>query len=142
MIFTRSRNCATAWPRLKESSQKAPSAASDSVMNMIALTATRPARRRSLSASPSRKPNTIRSALVLHEAPRLQRERAPTQRGGQEALVGREQHGGPARPDVLHDVEDLGGHPFVQVAGGLVGDQQERLARDRARQRRPLRLAL
>src|SRR5215813_5519152 len=107
MIFTRSRNCATAWPRLKESSQKAPSAASDSVMSMMALTATRPARRRSLSASPRRKPNTGRSALVLDEAAGLQRERAPAQRGGQEPLVGREQHGGPARPDVLDDVENL-----------------------------------
>src|SRR5262245_23819938 len=117
MIFTRSRNCATACPRLKDSSQNAPSAARDSVMSMIALTATRPARRRSLSASPSRKPNTARSALVLDKTAGLQRERAAAQRGGEEPLVSREQHRGPARPDVLHDVEDLRGHALVQIAG-------------------------
>jgi hypothetical protein len=63
-------------------------------------------------------------------------------RGGQRRLVGREQHRGAAGPDVLDDVEDLGGHALVEAAGRLVGDQQERLARDRAGQRRPLGLPL
>ena len=58
MMRTRSRHRATARSRFTESSQNPPSAASDSVISTIALTATRPARRRSRTASPIRNPST------------------------------------------------------------------------------------
>src|SRR5438093_872937 len=126
---------------LEDSSQKAPSAASDRVIRRIALMATRPARRRSRSASPRRNPNTGGSALVLDEAAAVDRQRALLERGRQRGLVRGEEHRGAARPDVAHDLDDLGRHALVEVAGGLVGDEQERLARDGAGQRGTLGLA-
>src|SRR5687768_12267663 len=140
MMRTRSRQRVTASPKFDDSSQKPPTAASESVMSRMALTATRPARRRSRSASPNRKPNT--SALVLDEASALQRERALAKGGGEDRLLRGEEHGGAAAPDVLHDAEDLGRHHLVEIAGGLVGGEQPGLARDGARQGRALRLAL
>ena len=58
MMRTRSRQCAVAWPTFVDTSQKPPRAASESVISKMAATATRPARRRSRSASPMRKPST------------------------------------------------------------------------------------
>src|SRR5262245_58517967 len=101
---------------LEESSQKAPRAASESVIRRMALTATRPARRRSLSASPSRKPNTGGSALVLDEPAVLERQRPLLERGGQRGLVRGEEHCRAARPDVAHDLDDLARHALVEVA--------------------------
>src|ERR1043165_356675 len=141
MSLTRSRNCATASLMFDDSSQKAPRAASESVISTIALTATRPARRRSRRASPRRKPNT-RSALVLDEAAVLDGQRALLEVAGERGLVRREQHGGAAGVDVADDLDDLGRHALIEIAGGLVGDQQQRLARDGARERRSLGLAL
>src|SRR2546422_4399359 len=66
MTRTRSRHRATARSRFSESSQNPPSAASDSVISTTALTATRPARRRSRTASPIRNPSTP-SALRSEE---------------------------------------------------------------------------
>src|SRR5882672_2399879 len=111
---TRSRHCATARSRLDDTSQKPPSAASDSVINTMALTATRPALRRSRSASPTRNPTTT-SALVLHDAAAVEHESAPTQRGGQPRLMGGQHDRRPARPDVLERFDDLGGHRLVEV---------------------------
>src|SRR3989304_5822294 len=51
----RSRHWTRARPRFSESTQKAPRAVKDSVIRSTALTATRPPRRRSRSASPTRK---------------------------------------------------------------------------------------
>src|SRR3990172_4816591 len=94
MMRTRSRQLATARSRFDETSQNPPSAASESAISTIALTATRPARRRSRSASPIRKPSMARSALVLHDAPALERDRAPPEGRGEPGLVGGEHDGG------------------------------------------------
>src|SRR5437764_283798 len=111
MMRTRSRHRATARSRFAESSQNPPSAASDRVISTIALTATRPARRRSRSASPIRNPST-RSALVLHEPPALERER------GHVAVL--------ERPEVVAE------HLDVAVGGQIITveePEQRRLAR-------------
>src|SRR3990167_7479220 len=117
MMRTRSRQRPAARSRFADTSQKPPSAASESVIRRIALTATRPARRRSRSASPTRKPNIARSALVLHAPAGLERERPPAQRRGDPRLVGREDHGRAARPDVPEHLEDLRGHRVVEAPG-------------------------
>src|SRR5262245_36742605 len=138
---TRSRQRATARSRLDDTSQKPPSAASESEISTIALMATRPARRRSRSASPTRNPTT-RSALVLHDVAAIERQGAALERRGQARLVGGQHDRGPARADVLQRLDDLGGHRLVEVAGGLVGQEQGRPSHDGARQRRALRLPL
>src|SRR4029453_6011695 len=97
---TRSRHRATARSRLDDTSQNPPSAASESVISTIALTATRPALRRSRSASPIRNP-TPPSALVLHNVAGVERQGAALERGGQARLVGGQHDRGPPRPDVL-----------------------------------------
>ncbi len=52
------RQAVTADPRFVDSSQNAPAAPRDNVISITALTATRPARRRSRNASLTRKPST------------------------------------------------------------------------------------
>src|SRR5262245_61130368 len=105
-----------ARPRLSESSQKPPSAVSDSAMRRIALTPTRPARRRSRIASLKMNPSTG-SALVLHEPPVLETQRAALEQRDQAGLMGGEEHGGAAAPDVLDQAQDLARHVLVEVAG-------------------------
>src|ERR1043165_8147709 len=119
MSFTRSRKWATASLMLDDSSQKAPSAASEGVIRRMALTATRPARRRSRRASTRRNPNTA-LALVLDQSFVLDPERALLERGGQRRRVRGEQHRGAAGVDVAHDLDHLGRHALVEVAGRLV----------------------
>src|SRR5258705_12828805 len=170
-----------ARPRLSESSQKPPSAVSESAMSRIAARPMRPARRRSriasfmtkLNTSPrlpystwlsdawraaaegevsesaidrgpsrSRQPGSPGSSFVLYETAAFDLERASRELGHQAGLVRREEHGGPAAPDVLDQRHDLVGHLVVQVAGGLVGQEQARRLDDGPRQRGPLRLAL
>src|SRR5206468_10653502 len=141
MMRTRSRHRATARSRFTESSQNPPSAASDSVISTIALTATRPARRRSRSASPIRNPST-RSALVLHEPPALERERPSPERLREVRLVRREHDRRATGPDVAQRAQDLVLHRLVEVARRLVGEEERGLAHDRAGERRALSLAL
>src|SRR5581483_9258769 len=99
MTRTRSPQSAMARPRFTESSQNPPSAVSESAISRIALTPRRPARRRSRIASLKMK-LTTRSALVLHEPALLQAQRAALEERDQPGLVGGEEHGGPAAPDV------------------------------------------
>src|SRR2546430_11973912 len=122
---TRSRQRATARSRLDDTSQKPPSAASESVISTMALTATRPALRRSRRASPTRKPTT-RSALVLHDVAGIERHGAALERRRQARLVSRQHDRGPARADVLERLEDLGGHRLVEVSGRLVREEERR----------------
>src|SRR5207247_8492551 len=104
---TRSRQRATARSRLDDTSQKPPSAASESVISTMALTATRPALRRSRSASPTRNPTTG-SALVLHDVAGIERQGPSLERRGQARLVGGQHDRGSARSDVLERLDDLG----------------------------------
>src|SRR5258706_13111102 len=127
---TRSRHWATARSRLDDTSQKPPSAASESVISTIALTATRPALLRSRSASPTRNPTT-RSALVLHDMAAVERQGAALERRGQPGLTGAQHDRRATRPDVLERLEDLGGHRLVEVAARPVSDQQPRAASPR-----------
>src|SRR5919198_3606381 len=106
MMRTRSRHRATALSRFAESSQNPPSAASESVISTIALTATRPARRMSRTASPIRNPSTP-SALVLHEPPALERERSSPEGLREVGLVRREHDGRASGPDVAQHAQDL-----------------------------------
>jgi hypothetical protein len=71
-----------------------------------------------------------------------ERQRPLPERGGHAPLMGGEQHGGAARPDVLDDVQNLAGHLLVEAARRLVGEEEQRFAGDGARKRRALRLAL
>src|SRR5262249_3024862 len=59
----------------------------------------------------------------------------------QGAIVGREEDGGPALVDLLEEAEDVDGELRVEVAGGLVGEDEGRLADDGARDRDALLLA-
>src|SRR6185503_19597095 len=140
-----------ARPRLSESNQKPPSAVSESAMSRIAARPMRPARRRSRIASfmtklntvprlpsstwlshvdrgpsRSRQPGSPGSSLVLYQAAAFELERAALELGHQPGLVRREEHRGPAAPDALDQRHDLVGHLVVQVAGGLVGQEQAR----------------
>src|SRR5262244_2312180 len=99
MMRTRSRQCAAARPTFVPTSQNPPSAASDNVIKRMAATAQRPA---------EEKPEHL--AFVLDEAAAHERERPLAQRRRQARLVGREKHRGASGPDVLDDVDDLGGH--------------------------------
>src|SRR5436309_1953322 len=110
MTRTRSRHRATARSRFSESSQNPPSAASDSVISTTALTATRPARRRSRTASPIRNPSTP-SALVFHDPSAPERARPS-----------------PKPPEIVAE------HLNVAFGGEIVAieePQQRRLARAR-----------
>src|SRR5438309_9726071 len=138
---TRSRHRATARSRLDDTSQKPPSAASESVISTMALTATRPARRRSRNASPIRNPATT-SALVLRDVTAVERHRAAAKRCSQASLVRGQHDRGSARSDILERLEDLGGHRLVEISGGLVGEEERRPPHDGPSQRRALRLAL
>src|SRR5438093_430968 len=145
MTRTRSRHRATARSRFSESSQTPPSAASDSVISTTALTATRPARRRSRTASPIRNPSTP-SALVFYDPSAPERDR-PSPEHPREIGSVRGQHDcRAARPDVPEHVEDLGHltlpeppeivaeHLNVAFGGEIVAieePQQRRLARAR-----------
>src|SRR5258705_1534781 len=122
---TRSRHWATARSRLDDTSQKPPSAASESVISTIALTATRPALLRSRSASPTRNPTT-RSALVLHDMAAVERQGAAPERRGQPGLMGGQHDRRAPRPDLLQRLENLSGHRLVELAGRLVGEEQRR----------------
>src|SRR5688572_8640915 len=141
MTRRRSRDAATALPRLPESSRKLPTAPSDSMMRTIALAATRPARRRSRNASPTRKPTTY-LPLVLHETPSVQDEPAPAQTGREARLVRGEDDARPAGVDIADDLEDLAAHLVVEVAGRFVGDEERGSPDDRPCERRALRLPL
>ena len=59
----------------------------------------------------------------------------------QRAVVRREEHRGPALVDLLEEAEDVDRELRVEVAGGLVGEDERRLADDRARDRDALLLA-
>src|SRR5438552_10875280 len=104
MMRTLSRHCATAAPRFEESTQDAPRATRENVISTTALTATRPARRRSRSASLSMKRSML---AVLHQAPALEHEHPLLEAQGQPRLMRGQDDGGAARPDVFHDVDDL-----------------------------------
>src|SRR5207245_10707346 len=140
-IRTRSRHRATARSRLDDTSQKPPSAASESVISTMALTATRPALRRSRNASPIRNPATT-SALVLHDVAGVEYQGAPAKRRGQTRLVRGQHDRGSARSDILERFENLGGHRLVEISGGLVGEEERGPPHDGPSQRRSLRLAL
>src|SRR5256886_7075021 len=141
MMRTRSRHRATARSRFTESSQNPPSAASESVISTIALTATRPPGRRSRTASPIRNPSTP-SALVFHDPSTLERDRPSPERAREVGLVRGEHDRRAARPDVPEHGEDLVLHRLVEVPRRLVGEEEGRPAHDRARERRALGLAL
>src|SRR5438034_1310292 len=116
MTRTRSRHRATARSRFSESSQNPPSAASDSVISTTALTATRPARRRSRTASPIRNPSTP-SALVFHDPSAPERDRPSPERGHCTL---------PEPPEIVAE------HLDVALGGEIVAieePQQRRLAR-------------
>jgi len=115
-------------------------AASESEIRRIALTATRPARTQVAQRLAEEKPNTPQPSS-LDQAAALQAERAPLQRAASGLWWSRTALWCP-RPDVLDDVEDLGRHALVETAGGLVRDEQERLASDGPGQCRALGLAL
>src|SRR5439155_384934 len=106
-----------------------------------ALTATRPARRRSRTASPIRNPSTP-SALVFHDPSALERDRPSPERAREVGLVRGEHDRRATRPDVPEHGEDLVLHRLVEVPRRLVGEEERRPAHDRARERRALRLAL
>src|SRR6202022_1968463 len=82
------------------------------------------------------------SSLVLYETAAFEAEGAALEEGDEARLVGGEEHRGAAPPDLLHQPQDLARHVLVQVAGGLVGQQQAGRLHDGPRQRGPLRLAL
>src|SRR6266850_5615255 len=156
-----------ARPRLSESSQNPPRAVSESAISRMAARPMRPARRRSRIASfitklsislrlsystwlshvdrgPSRSrlPGAPGSSFVLYEPAAFEFQGAALELGHEAGLVRREHHGGPAAPDVLDQRQDLVGHLVVQVAGGLVGQEQPRRLDDGPRQRGALRLPL
>ncbi|MNC86055.1 hypothetical protein D3C83_16850 [compost metagenome] len=55
--------------------------------------------------------------------------------------MGHEQHRHPAQVDVLEDAQDVERDLGVEVPGRLVGQQDERVVDERARDRHPLLLA-
>src|SRR5260370_38245021 len=151
MTGTRSPNWSMGRGRLSERSQNPPSAVGESAMSRIALIPTRPARRRSRMASLKMKLSmgSCRvglcrdfSPFVLYEAATLESQRAALQQGDETGLVGGEEHGGAAAPDLLDETQDLARHVLVQVAGRLVGQEQTGRFDDGPGQRGPLRFAL
>src|SRR2546423_9599502 len=56
-------------------------------------------------------------------------------------VVRRHYHGGPRRVDFAQELEDAAGRALVEVAGGLVGDEDEWVVDQSARDRHPLLLA-
>src|SRR5437899_10603 len=88
-------------------------------MSRMALTPTRPARRRSTSASLTMKLSTG-LPFVLQQDAAAQLERAALELGGEAGLMGGQEHGGAAAADVLDEVEDLSRHGLVEIARGLV----------------------
>src|SRR5215510_10830912 len=132
-----------ARPRLSESSQKPPRAVSDSAIRRMALTPTRPARRRSRIASLKMKLSMrAGSSLVFDQAAAFEAEGAALELGHETGLMRGKDHGGAPAPDVLHQPDDLRRHLLVEVAGGLIGQEQPRRLDDRPCQRRALGLAL
>src|SRR5712692_543886 len=129
-----------ARPRLSEKTQKPPNAESDSAISSTALTPTRPAPRRSRRASPTRKESTL--PFVLDEVAAFQLERAALELGDEARLVCREHDGGAPAPDVLDEAQDLARHLLVEIAGGLVGEQEGGRLDDGAGQGSALGLAL
>src|SRR5262245_25050215 len=133
-------------------------------MSRMALTPTRPARRRSTNASLTMKlsiihpqhafgmltvglagrgdPESAVSPLVLGQDSTVEPDRAPLELGGQARLVGRQEDRRAPTPDVLDEVEDFARHLFVEVSRGLVGQQESRRSHDGPREGRPLPLAL
>src|SRR5712691_3377816 len=138
---TRSRHWLTARPRLSERSQKPPRAVRERVMSRMALTPTRPARRKSTSASLTMKLSTG-LAFVLQQDAAAQLERTALELGGEAGLMGGQEHGGAAAADVLDEVEDLSRHGLVEIARGLVREEKRGRFDDGAGQGRPLGLAL
>src|SRR5207245_138381 len=141
MTRTRSRHRATARSRFSESSQNPPSTASDSVISTTALTATRPARRRSRTASPIRNPSTP-SPLVFHDPSAPERDRPSPEHPHEIGSVSGQHDGRAARPDVPEHVEDLGLHRLVEIPRRLVREEEWRFADDRPRARRAPSLVL
>src|SRR5215472_11955707 len=86
--------------------------------------------------------DTMKLALVFREDARVEEEGAALELGGQARLVGREEHGRAAAPDVLDQVEDLAGHLLVEVARRLVGQKQRGRLHDGPGERGALGLAL
>src|SRR5450631_4746021 len=66
----------------------------------------------------------------------------PVERGGQPRAVGHHQETTPAsRDQIARQRKNVIGRRFVEVAGGLVGQKQKRLCRQRTADRDPLLLA-
>jgi len=76
------------------------------------------------------------------EAAALQAKGPALELGHHPGLVRGQEHRRALDPDVPDDVEDLIGHVVVEVAGGLVGQEERGRLDQRARERDPLRLTL
>src|SRR3989442_12787701 len=107
MPGTRSRHRATARSRFSESSKTPPSTASDSVISTTALTATRPARRRSRTASPIRNPSTP-SPLVFHDPSAPERDRPSPEHPHEIGSERGQHHGRSGLPDQPAEDDDRG----------------------------------
>src|SRR5260370_4979316 len=102
-------------------------------MSRMALTPTRPARRKSTSASLTMKLSTG-LPFVLQQDSTTQLDRAALELDSEAGLMGGQEHGGAAAADVLDEGEDLSCHGLVEIAGGLVREEKRRRLDAGARQ--------
>ena len=79
--------------------------------------------------------------LVADDAALLEGNDAPAERRHDLGVVGRHEHRDAELVDPEQELEDLPADQRVEVAGGLVGDDQARVVDQRSRDRRPLLLA-
>src|SRR5262245_53786520 len=97
--------------------------------------------RQRLSAASLKKYANARMSGDLHDAAVVQRDRTAADAPDQLAVVGGDEHGRAPRVDLAEQVHDLERQIGIEVAGRLVGEDDDGIVHERARDRDALLLA-
>src|SRR5262245_37922864 len=97
--------------------------------------------RQRLSAASLKKYANARMSGDLHDAAVVQRDRTAAYAPDQLAVVGGDEHGRAPRVDLAEQVHDLERQIGIEVAGRLVGEDDDGIVHERARDRDALLLA-
>src|SRR5450756_1753185 len=150
-IMTRFLRFVAPWLRLSRVTSTAPRIAVEMNTVITAAMAMTQLRRMEPNASERKKLKRIAhlfgdlvvaaAALVAHEASGLELQDAPAHAVDHVAVVGGDQHGGAGAVDADQELHDAHGRLGVDVARGLVGEEQRRVVDESARHADTLLLA-